>query len=50
MAVEVFTKLGSAVDNVLNFFTNMPWYVQLLLLVGFIVLIWWIIGLNRRGM
>jgi hypothetical protein len=50
MAVEVFSKLGSVVDGAVNFFASTPWYVQLLLLVAVVVLIWWIIGMNRRGM
>lgn len=42
MAIEVFGRIGSGIDTMLNWFANLPWWAQLIAFVIMVIGAYWI--------
>ena len=49
MAIELFGRMGSMIDGMLNWFVNLPWWAQIIFFVGIFLLAFWIYRMKASG-
>ena len=48
MAIEVFGRMGSMIDTVLNWFASLPWWAQIIAFILILLFSFWLYNQFRQ--